>query len=407
MEELSRALALLETLPDSTERQQREIGLRMGLVGPQTAARGYEDSELMANLGRADVLCDGLGTGTQQLAGLLPLAVYHTTRGDLPKASRYAARVLEIAEPLGIAELQVAGHMIVGSAAITASPIAEAVAHLERAIELAEVAVLPPPTATFDVDVLTIAHSAYAIALVLDGQWSRARQHQAMSVARGEDTNHLNSLGSCLLSVGIGSYFLDDPVDTAMRVRQLVEAVEDRGFHSFDSSGRVFDGWARVMQGDAGGIETMAAGVALAEDSGARAGIVQLYFTAADTCIVAADFERAAGYLDLAKATIEVTQERTAFEPQIPMFQAGILLGSGTGSDQEINDLLDDSTRRWKAFGSEWMEIRTAVLRGELAARTGNTEAAREHLGRLCARFDDAPAIGRIAAARKLLAELS
>jgi len=85
---------------------------------------------------------------------------------------------------------------------------------------------------------------------------------------------------------------------------------------------------------------------------------------------------------------------------------AAILFRWGRGTEPEIEALLDDSTRRWKAFGSEWMEVRTAVLRGELAVKTGNRATAREQLGRLCARFEDTPATGRIAAARELLAEL-
>lgn len=52
------------------------------------------------------------------------------------------------------------------------------------------------------------------------------------------------------------------------------------------------------------------------------------------------------------------------------------------------------------------MELRTALLRAELAKTTGNGKAARDQLGRLCTRFADVPAIGRLAEARKVLAEL-
>jgi len=406
IEELSRALELLETLPDSAERQLREIALRMALAGSQTASRGYEDESVLANVARVDALCEGLGAGPQQLGGLVPLAVYCMMRGDLPTASGYAARLLEIVEPLGIAELQVAGHMIVGSAAITAAPISEAVAHLDRAVELAQVAVLPAPVATFDVDVLTIAHATHSIASVLAGDPLRSKQFQATSLERGEGVNHLNSFGSGLLAVAVANYFFDDPHTTGELARKLVEAVEGRGLHALESSGRVFEGWARVMQGDLGGSAAVAEGVKLAEDSGARAGIVQVYFTATDTALAASDFDRATAYLERAREMIEQTRERAAFEPQVPMFQAAIQLRSGTGSDQEIEALLDDSTQRWAAFGSEWMELRTALLRAELAKKTGKHQAAREQLSRLCTRFADLPAIGRLLEARKVLAEL-
>ncbi|MHC4181233.1 MAG: AAA family ATPase, partial [Planctomycetota bacterium] len=47
-----RACALLGTLPESAERHQQEIGIRLALAGPQTSHRGYEDPEVLANLQR-------------------------------------------------------------------------------------------------------------------------------------------------------------------------------------------------------------------------------------------------------------------------------------------------------------------------------------------------------------------
>ncbi|MBW2240711.1 MAG: AAA family ATPase [Deltaproteobacteria bacterium] len=406
IEGLSRALALLATLPDSHERQQQEMRLRMTLAGPQTAARGYDDPDVMANLARAEALCDGLDAGPEQLAGLVPIAVYNATRGDFPKASRYASRVLGIAGPAGIPELQVAGHMIFGSAAMSSSPISVAVAHLERAVELAGVTILPPPTAAYDLDNVSLAHGMYALASVLDGHPHRAARHVAMCLERAEGLNHVNSLGSARLNAAIIHYVLDDADRTALEARQLLEAIEDRGFHSYYSSGRVFEGWARVMKGDIDGLEELAEGVALAEESGSRAGIVQIYFAATNACIAAGDFDRAGEHLERARKMIELTKERTAFEPQVSMLRAKIAIRAGLGTDQEIEALLDDSTRRWKVFGSQWMEVRTAILRGELAKKTGNRHAALEQLSRLCARFEDAPARGQILEARKLLAEL-
>jgi hypothetical protein len=111
--------------------------------------------------------------------------------------------------------------------------------------------------------------------------------------------------------------------------------------------------------------------------------------------------------VDRAARAIARTGERAAFDPQVPMFRASILLESEEGSTVEIVQQLDESTRLWHVFGSRWMELRTANVRGRLAQRTGEVETARNQLAGLCKHFERAPEISRVAVARRLLAELS
>jgi class 3 adenylate cyclase/tetratricopeptide (TPR) repeat protein len=405
VEYFTRALGLLEDQADTPERQQLEIALRVAAAGPQTSIHGYEAAEVRGNVARAEELCEGLGSGPQQLAALVGLSVYNVGRGDLPRASRYAARILEIAEPLGIAPLEVAGHMIVGSAAIASSPIPEACRHLSRAIELAETADLPAPASTYDVDVLTIAHSTYAMALVLAGDPAGSREQVRVSLQRGEALGHLNTLGTALLNSAITGYFHEDPEVCARQAARTLEAVEGRGFHTYESAALVFAGWGRVACGDPQGIQQAAAGVTAAEDSGSMGGLVQLYFTAADAFLLAGHFTRASEYVEAATKAIERTGERIAYEPQAPLLRAAILLGSG-GEPAEIERQLDDSTRLWHVFESRWMELRAATLRALLAQRTGDLESACRHLADLCRHFEEAPDTGSLARARRLLAEL-
>ena len=133
------------------------------------------------------------------------------TRGDLTNASRFATRLLRIAEPLGIAELEVAGHMIVGSASITAAPCTEACEHIARAIELAQTATLPPPASTFDFDVLATAHATHSVPLALTGQLDAAREQIERSLERSDSIGHLHTRGTTLFTSSACCYFLDDP----------------------------------------------------------------------------------------------------------------------------------------------------------------------------------------------------
>jgi hypothetical protein len=275
-----------------------------------------------------------------------------------------------------------------------------------RAIELPKTVPLPAPVSTFDVDVCTVAYATQAIALVLDGDPVQARSMLDASLERADSIGHLNTRGTALLTCAIANYFLDDPESTMTLARKTLEAVESRGFHTYDSSARVFGGWGRVVGGDEADLDDVAAGVASAESSGSMGGHVQLYFAECDAHLAAGRFQEATGYLEAASNAIERTGEHAAFDPQVPMFQAAIGLASERASDDEIERLLDDSTRLWHVFGSKWMELRTALVRGRLALRSGNAANAQAQLQARCRHFESAPHAGRVAEARQLLAEL-
>ena len=65
VEYFAHALELLATLPESDERSQQEIALRMAMADPQTSLGGYEDPEAVSNLARVEAVLDALGQGPQ------------------------------------------------------------------------------------------------------------------------------------------------------------------------------------------------------------------------------------------------------------------------------------------------------------------------------------------------------
>jgi len=68
---LRKAIALLGTLPESGERNAREVPLQLALGSSLTAVRGYAHAEVGAAYERARVLCEALGDVTQLAAALV------------------------------------------------------------------------------------------------------------------------------------------------------------------------------------------------------------------------------------------------------------------------------------------------------------------------------------------------
>ena len=403
-----RALEELAALPENDERDQQEIVLQLALLNPLTTLRGYEDPEVLDCCDRVEALCAAAGSGPQQLGALLGLAVYQTQRGDLRRASRHAEALLCIAEPLGLAPLCLAGHMIVGSAAMTAAPIPVSCEHLAKGIEIARTVELPPPTAVYDVDALAICYATQAIALILNAQPERGLESLEAGLERAATLDHVNTTASVLVTATVASYFVDDP-ESALRYADLcLETVRDLDFYTPEASSHVYRGWARAAQGDVeGGVAEFEDGLARAEASGAMGGLVQMYLTGADAMLLAKRFERAGELVDHAEAALERTQERAAFEPQLPMFRAAILMESGSGSDEAIEALLLDSIERWHAFESTWMEVRSALLIGQHALTTRKRPDAHARLTALYGGFSEGFELGRLRDARALLEQLA
>src|SRR4029453_2832752 len=104
---------LLSTLPEDAARDAREIDLRLAQVAPVAALRGYDDPDLAASIERVETLLAAIGTGPQQIPGVLKLAMLHTNQ--LPRAYAYANALLGVVEPLGIVPLQVVGYILRGT----------------------------------------------------------------------------------------------------------------------------------------------------------------------------------------------------------------------------------------------------------------------------------------------------
>jgi class 3 adenylate cyclase/predicted ATPase len=98
--QLSKGLALLESLPESRERDAQELELLTTLGPAYIAARGYAAPEVGPTLHRAGELCRRSGDERQLLGITLGLWEWHIVRGDLRLCVDLAADGMALAERL-------------------------------------------------------------------------------------------------------------------------------------------------------------------------------------------------------------------------------------------------------------------------------------------------------------------
>src|SRR6185503_9411095 len=95
---LKRGLALLETLPETLERNQQELALRVTSFAPLMAVQGYGAADLGQAYERAQELCEKVMAPDQLFLVLYGLWGYNLVRMDLGMTGELAQRCLTLAQ---------------------------------------------------------------------------------------------------------------------------------------------------------------------------------------------------------------------------------------------------------------------------------------------------------------------
>jgi hypothetical protein len=202
------------------------------------------------------------------------------------------------------------------------------------------------------------------------------------------------------------AFFLDDPDTAGAIATTCLGDIEGLGFHQAEATARVMRGWSRACAGDFAGADDAIEGIDLFVSSGARGGIAQCHFIAAEIFARKGDFATAARYVDDAAAWIERTGERAAFQYQVQMYHAEILLNSGSTEIERARELILEAIESQRAYGSPWMELRCAISLGRIGREGIEPESARTLLSQAIAALPECEDEPRLRLAHEVLADL-
>jgi len=191
-EQLTRALAQIETLPATPELRREQIKLQVALITPLMHVKGYAASETKAAAERARVLieqAEALGEPPED--PLLLFSVLHSFwtasfvafNGDALR--ELAGQFLTLAEKQKATVPLMIGHRIMGSVLHTGA-FAEGRGHLDRAIALYDPAKHRPLATRFgqDVRVAALSYRSWALWLLGYPEAALADTSQALEDAR-------------------------------------------------------------------------------------------------------------------------------------------------------------------------------------------------------------------------------
>ncbi|MCP5111004.1 MAG: adenylate cyclase, partial [bacterium] len=131
-----KALELLGRLPESAERDRKELGRRIALTTPLIAAKGMAAPEMRETISRARTLCERLGETTRLFPVLYGQWVFHHVSGQVTKGLEFAEEAYALAERESSEVPRMVAHRTLGIALIGLGEPAAALEHLEKGNQL-------------------------------------------------------------------------------------------------------------------------------------------------------------------------------------------------------------------------------------------------------------------------------
>jgi predicted ATPase len=277
---LTAALDLLQTLPATPERAQREITLQIALAASLQATKGPSALEVEHAYTRARALCQQGEEPPQLFSVLRGLWVLHHVRAELPKARELGEQLLRMAERVQDPALLLEAHRAMGSTLLWQGEFPLARAHLEQSILLYN-----PQQHRF----LAFLHGGadpgvscfcdMARALWFLGYPDQALQRSQAALTLAEELADPFSLGFALVFAAGLHQLRREGQAAQQRAEAGIALASEQEFAPLVSAGTIRRGWALAEQGRIEeGLEQMHKGLTARRTT--RADLAQPYFLA-------------------------------------------------------------------------------------------------------------------------------
>ena len=276
------ALALLDSLPASVERDQRELELRLLLGGALNLTRGYVSPEVKENYDRARALCEKVGAA-RQLFEIVHAAWYrHLAGADQGETRRVVEELAGIAERLG-AGFHWRAALARGRTDLWSGRFGTAVPVLLGCVDEVERLPAEARVDAYGVDPALAAFAQCGFGLWFIGQPDRARAFEGRGMDIAEQLGRPFELASALCHAAFVELVcggLETAASLAARAHTL-SAENDLAY--FLAISRAILGAVAAERGDVvGGLDQILAGLAgLREAGGTLLADIQLAWAAA------------------------------------------------------------------------------------------------------------------------------
>ena len=410
---LTRALGLVEGLPEGAERISQELALCLSLGRPLSVARGFGSPEVERLYLRARELGARAGDGPEYGMALYGLNVVYVTRAQLDASCELAQDVLRVAEARSDPFLLAAGHYQLAIARYLKGEPARALEHAEQARALdAEGEKASMMGGLFAADDLRVVARLWgAWAAWLHGLPDTAVHLSRDALARARESANPFSTAYALAWSSV--------VHMMRREREPArllgdEAVAEEGEQDFPMPlgvGRLIGIWARTLPGlerdvqDAQMAEAQQALIGLGQ-TGVQAAVPQILGGLAEGRLIFERFDEAIALADAALGVSAATGQ-PYWDADLHRIKGQALLRRDVSAGAEGERLLRRAVEIARGQGARSLELRAALPLCRLLHERGESDQARSLLSGVYGSFSEGFESGDLRDARALLDQLA
>jgi DNA-binding SARP family transcriptional activator len=293
---LNHALALLAGLPESRDRDMRELTLREQLSIALNSGRGYAAADVEDNLDRVFALSTAGGSGDVPVRWLWAAFTLRFMLGDLQATRAVSEQAL--ARSRTDPSCRCEAHHAMGGLLLSLGELEASKEHFEASLAAYDEA--HPQRSALGSDLGVFAHAWYSHTLFLLGEEDAALAHVDQAIVLATRQNHVYSQ---VLARAYAALLHQLRGDVARVLSDATEVVRLCGQYEF----AYYGDWAQALIGWTRGIEQPEEGVVIIEAAleqldRNRAQARRPYYLSllADTCSRFGDRERATSILDTA-----------------------------------------------------------------------------------------------------------
>jgi class 3 adenylate cyclase/predicted ATPase len=385
--QLHKGLDQLALLPDTPERQGRELEFWSALGAVLQAVKGQAAPETGHAYARARELWEQLGSPSEFLHIPYGQSLHHVFRGELDLAQRLDEDLLRLSRQRNDSTGLVLGHISSGQTLLFAGGFASSRSHFEEALALYDPILCRSLARHAGPHPQVSALGYLGIDLLCLGYPHQALVQSRAAIAKARGLAHPPSLAA---SLALGTLLLllsRDNVALDKRAGQLVAVATEQGFPRWHAQGTICRGWVKVKNGDVvEGISLLRSGSKAYRATGSLSWMPQYFALLARACEIAGQIEEGLTLLDDALEIAERTGERS-LEAELNRHKGQLLLRQGHTEAAEV--LYRKALGIAAEQGAMLWELRAAMSLARLRRDQGRGAEARDLLAPVYAWFTE------------------
>jgi DNA-binding winged helix-turn-helix (wHTH) protein/tetratricopeptide (TPR) repeat protein len=401
------ALALLRELPQSQERDHRELQIQVALGSTLIVIQGWASSETERAYTRARELCERLSESPNHFSTLFGIYATYLVRGEVNSAHALAEQLMRRADNTEDPALKLYARIALGVALYFMGQFVPALKHLETAI-----AIYDPGrhqqlmlSFGFDAGVWSLCYTAATLWHLGYADQALRRADEALALA-GKLSHPLN-LAQAELWMSILRQFRREERQVLETTDRLINRSAEYGITDWLDWAGCLRGWAAVLQGrfEEGIAQTLSSQAAL-EARGARIWRPYFLFLLAEAYLNANLIDDGLGAVEDGLATVVKYEERE-HEAHLYLLRGKLRLRQDSPEIGEARHCIERAIEIARQRNEKSLELTATVSLARLLIKQGNPDEARTRLSESYNWFTEGFQTVALREARLLLDELA